>query len=234
MESLKIGEIKDCVEYLAGISLMDGIPIEACRQFAVKSKIIKLSKKKIIYYQDDPNEKLYIILEGQIKISKFTADGKEITFEILGENDMFGYVSIMEDSCCECTITTLTNVKALSIGRYELTDIIENYPAVLKNLLKNACHRLRNTYQHIENMASSNVQKRVARILLELARQEGEYRKDTLVFNSRLTHQELANLAGTSRETVTRVLTYLKKGGYINVARAEVSILKEDEMDDLF
>lgn len=197
-----------------------------------KSRIVIFPNKTILCYQDEPNEKFYLIREGKVKISKFTAEGKEITVEIISNGDVFGYVSLLKDETCECTVTTLTDTEMQVMNKYEFLNLVEEYPELFKGLLSSACRRLRSAYQHIETISASNVKQRVARILLEMARQEGEYKNNSLTFESRLTHQELANLAGTSRETVTRVLTYLKQKGFIKVSRSTVCILNEDEMEE--
>jgi len=215
------------------IPLFDDIPPEAGDYLVSKLKSRNYSSKEIVYYQGDPNDKFFIILEGQVKISKFTAEGKEITIEILGKGDIFGYASLIENKCSESTVTTLTDSKMLVLNESDFISLLNDFPGVIQSILKNACLRLKNAYQHIENISSTNVQKRVIRILLELARQEGEYEGDKLVYNTKLTHQELANLAGTSRETVTRILTYLKKNGYITVTRSRITILTEDGMEEI-
>ncbi|MCD4785705.1 MAG: Crp/Fnr family transcriptional regulator [Candidatus Eremiobacteraeota bacterium] len=215
------------------IPFLNDIPVEAKDLLVSRSQSVKFSPKQIIYYQEDPNNNFYIILKGQAKISKYNAEGKEITVEILGKGDMFGYASLIENKCSESTVTTLTSSIMLILNGRDFLSLLSDFPTVIHFILKNACLRLRNAYQHIENISSTNVQKRVIRILLELGRQEGEYEGRKLVYNTKLTHQELANLAGTSRETVTRILTFLKKNGYITVARSRITILAEDKMEDI-
>jgi len=233
LKDLATNKCEDLLNSISEFPLFFGLPNEAIKLILEKSKIISFPRKAIIYYQNEPNDRLYIIISGQVKISKFTDDGKEVSVEILGDSEAFGYISLIEDKSCECTVTTLTKADILAVRKYEFLKLIRNYPIIINSLLKNACIRLRNAYNHIENISSSNAQKRIARILLELARQEGEYVNNVLIFNSHLTHQELGNLAGTSRETVTRALTYFKKNGYIKVARSKVTFLKEDEMEEI-
>ena len=215
-------------------TLADNVTSETIEAIAGKSSVKAFPGKQIIYYQDEPNDKFYVIKKGKVKISKFTPEGKEITIEILGDGEAFGYISLLGNEISESTITTLSKSHLIVLRKYEFAQIIKHHPEIFKCLLLNACQRIRNAYQHIETISSSNAKQRVARILLELARQEGEYQGEYLIFKSRLTHQELANLAGTSRETVTRVLTFLKKTGYIKVNRSIVTILKEDEMEESF
>lgn len=212
--------------------LTSEISQKALDLMAQKSRIVNYPNKTIIYYQDEPNEKFYLIRDGKVKISKFTAEGKEVTVEIMGNGEAFGYVSLLENDTCECTVTTLTDTEILVMGKFDFQEMLEDYPELFRGLLTCTCHRLRSAYQHIETISASNAKQRVARILLEMARQEGQYKDSKLTFKSRLTHQELANLAGTSRETVTRVLTYLKQKGFIKVSRSTVCILNEDEIEE--
>lgn len=233
MKNLILGNKEIEETLIRNIPLLNEIPVEARDFLMLRSQSVKFSSKEIIYYQEDPNNKFYIILEGQAKISKYTAEGKEITVEILGKGDIFGYASLIENKCSESTVTTLTNSKMLILNGRDFLSLLADFPTIIHIILKNACLRLRNAYQHIENISSANVQKRVIRILLELGRQEGEYEGSKLVYNTRLTHQELANLAGTSRETVTRILTFLKKNGYITVARSRITIPDEEKMEEI-
>lgn len=220
-------------EEMPGIGFLSFVPSEGRDIAALLFKKESLPKKHVIFYQEDRENCFYEIASGQVKLSRHTSDGREITIEILGPGDMFGYLSLFDEGCCECTATAVTKVEVYTLSRTEMERIIKSHPVVLRALISHICRRLRNAYSHLEEMASGNVQHRVSRILLEMARQEGERKDGHLVFNIRLTHQELANLAGTSRETVTRVLAFLKKEGYINVVRSEITILREEDLEEI-
>jgi CRP/FNR family transcriptional regulator, cyclic AMP receptor protein len=215
------------------ISLKEIISKKITNNNIGKVKTRQFPKKSTIFFQGDENDKLYEIVDGNVKISKFTADGKEIIIEILRERDCFGFISLIDGGPCECTATALTDVSLNIISFPHLFEILEKVPEIANHLLFSSIKRLRRAYVQMENIVASSVHKRIARILLEMARQEGKYTNKILTFNIRLTHQELGNLAGTSRETVTRVLTQLKNEGYIKVVRSSVSILREDDMETI-
>ena len=200
---------------------------------AFKLKKEHYKKKQIIFFQGDKVDCFYEILKGQVKISKFTSDGHEITVEILKEGDWFGFTSLFDIQEVVCTATALTNTTVLTLSGKNFRAIVDKNPSILKELFIDACRKLQRAYTQMENIMSGNVQSRVARILLEMARQEGSRTEEGLVFKIRLTHQELANLVGTSRETVTRVLAFLRKNGYIKVKRSTVTILKEVDMEKI-
>jgi CRP/FNR family transcriptional regulator, cyclic AMP receptor protein len=211
----------------------DVISREMADDAILQIKTKKIPKKTVVFFQGDENDKLFEIIEGNVKLSKFTVDGKEIIIEILKEGDLFGYISLMDGETCECTATTLTDITVNTVSFQNLPELLEKLPDTSNYLLLNSIKRLRRAYVQIENIVSSSVHKRIARILLEMARQEGQYDSNILTFKIRLTHQELGNLAGTSRETVTRVLTQLKNDGFIKVARSNVSILRENDMETI-
>ncbi|MFP4498948.1 MAG: Crp/Fnr family transcriptional regulator [Vulcanimicrobiota bacterium] len=192
-----------------------------------------IKKKTVIHYQEAENCRFYEILKGQVKSGKITLDGREITMEILKEGENFGYIPLIDGGTCLSTATALTNVETVSLGKDEFLSILNKYPEATDYLIQSICQRMRKVFCHIEHMALTSVQKRVTRILLEMARQEGDYdENDILCFKIRLTHQELANLAGTTRETVTRVLASLKKEDLITVQRSLISITDEDKIED--
>jgi CRP/FNR family transcriptional regulator, cyclic AMP receptor protein len=209
------------------------IPDDILKEAIIQEKQEKFLKRTTIFFQGDKNSKLYQILEGNIKISKFTMDGKEIIIEILKEGDCFGYVPLVDGDLCECTATALNDVIVNTTSFRDFPEILKNVPEFMNYLLTDSIKRIRRAYAQMESISSSSVYKRISRLLLEMARQEGQYTEKILTFKIRLTHQELGNLAGTSRETVTRVLTQLKNDGYIKVIRSNVSILREDEMETI-
>lgn len=215
------------------VRFLDLLSDDKKEKLALEFKIEKYHRKNVIFYQGDSSCRFYEVLQGQLKLSKYTTDGHEVTVEILRKGDWFGFLPLIDGKVCECTVTTLTDTVLFSVSNRAFAMIIQDEPEVLIKVLKSACDRLRSAYSQVENIFSGSVKSRICRILLEMARQKGKRKNSHLVFQIQLTHQELANLVGTSRETVTRVLTSLKKKELIKVNRSKISILDEGGMEDM-
>ncbi|MFH1569434.1 MAG: Crp/Fnr family transcriptional regulator, partial [Gemmatimonadota bacterium] len=114
----------------------------------------------------------------------------------------------------------------LMLRRADFLQLIHRVPAIAVALLGELAARLRRTDEQVGGLALLDVHNRVARTLLHLAASRGEESDEGLVIKQRLTHQQLANMAGTTRETVTRVLKQLERDGYIRASGRHLVVLK--------
>jgi CRP-like cAMP-binding protein len=165
---------------------------------------------KQIFSADDDSNELYIIQEGQVRIYITHLDGRERTIAHLGPGDIVGEIGFLDNQPRSASVQTTCESTLLVLYRDAYLKLLQRWPPLGHNLAAILARRLREVSQEITILSFEDAYGRVAFALLKLykARLNGETRL-------RLTHSELAHLAGTSRETVTRVLDMLRSKGLI-------------------
>ncbi|MCE5249188.1 Crp/Fnr family transcriptional regulator [bacterium] len=193
---------------------------------AIKHVIINKTfpKEKIILLEAEEGDTLFIIINGKVKVTTFTENGKEVIFSILGEGDFFGEMSLLDGKPRSASVISMEDSELQLIRRCDFYRLLENHPHIALKLLEELASRLRKADERIESLALLDVTGRVAGILMQLAEERGEPSGNTVTIKSRPTHQELANMVGTTRETVTRVLKQLELKKYIEMSGKDVTI----------
>lgn len=205
--------------------------LEAIASIARKRQVPKGS---ILFYVDDPGNACYIVIEGKVKIVVNSGDGREHILGILGLSDLFGEMSLIDGQPRSATAIAVEETSVLTIQREEFMRILADHPGIAMKLLIVLSRRLRLTDAHVESLAFLSAPGRVARLLLQLASDSGERNPEgKLVFSSRMTRQEMANLTGTSRETFTRVLMDYQDRGLVAIDRNQFILHNEPKLKEL-
>jgi CRP/FNR family transcriptional regulator/CRP/FNR family cyclic AMP-dependent transcriptional regulator len=151
-------------------------------------------------------------------------DGREIILAMLSERDFFGEMSLLDNEPRSATAIAMQETEMVVLHQKDFLAIVEKRPRVLLNLLAVLSARLRKANQQIGNLALHDVYGRVARVLLEMASASGSRGDDGRVLFRRPTHQEIANMIGATRETVSRMISDLHRQGYIEISGKNVII----------
>ena len=189
------------------------------------SYIRKCTKDSVILLENEGGDTLFIIISGKVKVTTFSESGKEVIFSILSEGDFFGDMSLMDGKPRSATVISIEDSVLRLLRRNDFIKLVEEHPRIALILLEELTARLRKADERIESLAILDVTGRVAGILLQLADERGEKTDKSVLIKSRPTHQELANMVGTTRETVTRVLKQLENKKYINMSGKDLQII---------
>lgn len=184
-------------------------------------------KGQVIILAEESGDTLFIIRSGQVKVSLLHEDGKEFILSLLGEGEVFGELSLLDDRPRSANVTALEKTELVMLRRADFLGLVARVPQIAVSLLEELASRLRRTDDQVEGLALLDVHHRVARTLLRLADDSGEATPEGVVVR-RPTHQQLANMSGTTRETVSRVLKRLEGQGYIACEGRAITILRED------
>ena len=177
-----------------------------------------------MFFENDLGDALFMILSGRVKVTILSDDGREVILSMLSEHDFVGEMSLLDDQPRSATVIALSETEILVLHQKDFLSIVEKQPRVLVNLLSVLSSRLRKANQQIGNLALHDVYGRVARILIEMASEDGSRQPDGRVIFRRPTHQEIANMIGATRETVSRMISDLAKQGYIEIVGKNVII----------
>lgn len=184
------------------------------------------SAGEILFLEGEPADAFYAILEGEIKIIKVTAEGKEIILEKMGKGDFFGEMGILEEKNRSATALINKKSKLLVLEKDNFVGFIKDNPEIALKIIIELSHRLRQANQEIEGLAFMDVETRLKRLLLRLAKKCKT--NGLMEIEREITHQEMAKYIGSSRETVTRLINKLETEGLLKIEEDKI-ILKNLE-----
>ena len=188
----------------------------------------KYRKNEVVFHQGDPGSVLFIIQSGAVKISLLDGQGKEVILKMLYENDFFGEMSLLDGNFRSATITAIEDTVALKIYREDFIRLIQRFPSLALNMLVALSRRMRKADEKIASLTFSDAYGKTARVLLDLLEKEkgaSEKASDSLELS--FSRQEMANMAGISRETFTRILHEFQVRGCLRVEGKKIVIQDE-------
>jgi CRP/FNR family transcriptional regulator/CRP/FNR family cyclic AMP-dependent transcriptional regulator len=187
-------------------------------------------RDNLIVLAEDEGDTLFIIVGGQVKVSIISEDGREVILAILGKGQFFGEMSLLDGKPRSATVIAIQDTELLTLRRTDFLRLIERVPELAVKVLAALTARLRKADRKIESLALMDVSGRVASALLQISEEMGSPSPRGILIRNRPTHQELANMAGTTRETVSRVIKRLEHQGYVAPSGRDLLILREKDL----
>jgi CRP/FNR family transcriptional regulator len=194
----------------------------------------KYRKKMLIFMEGEPADYIYFILHGKVKLSKISAEGQEKIVQIIQDGQFFGEVPVLDGGTHPLTAETLEEAEIGLLGLEEFRNYLSQYPQLAYGIMEIMAKRLRQSFRQIKNLALKNTHSRLASRLFKLSREYGVEMGDGIFIKAAFTHQDLANMIGTSRETVSRILRDFEKSGAIRIVRQKITIINMDILRKLF
>ncbi len=182
----------------------------------------KYSRDAVIFFEQDLGDSMFMILSGSVKVAILSEDGREIILSLLTDNDFFGEMSLLDNEPRSATAIAKMDTEVAVLHQKDFLAIVQRQPRVLINLLSVLSSRLRKANYQIGNLALLDVFGRVARVLLDIAGNTGTKLEDGRLCFRRPTHQEIANMIGATRETVSRMISDLHRQGFIEISGKDV------------
>ncbi|MFH0932831.1 MAG: Crp/Fnr family transcriptional regulator [Nitrospirota bacterium] len=207
------------IESIKNIPLFASLTDEELRHVSDKLVVKRFQKNEIILQEEDTNEYMYIIMNGKVKVVQTTEDGKEILLAIHQSGDFFGEMSLIDGKTSPATVITTENSTAAILSKKDFYSLMETQKKVLDNLLLILCSRHRESWEKIQMLNYKNASHRIKILFLMLSDKYGEKTAEGVTLNIKLTHQEMAEMTGMTRETVTRVIDRWQREGGINVLK---------------
>ena len=180
--------------------------------------------KEVIVYKGDPAGQLFVIISGKVKVSAPSEDGKEVIFGILGPGELFGEMGILDGGEHQATVTALVSTELAVLDRQDVRRCLGAFPAMALKLLTILCRRLRQTSEIAEDLSFHTLPVRLAKKLSALAEAYGEPTSKGVRICLPLCQQELANLVGTTRESINKQLAVWQADGIITTEQGCLTI----------
>jgi CRP/FNR family transcriptional regulator/CRP/FNR family cyclic AMP-dependent transcriptional regulator len=179
-------------------------------------------KGSFVITQNDQGSMMYLLVSGRVKISLASPEGKELALSYLDAPAHFGEMSIVDSGPRSADVIAVTDVEVLGLDSRDLAAAIQVQPRLALTLISTLSRRVRGLISRLEDMAFHDATHRVMRVLLNVSTASYESRGVPVVEG--LTHYEIATLAGTSRETASRVISQLSKDGAIGTKGRKIVV----------
>jgi CRP/FNR family transcriptional regulator, cyclic AMP receptor protein len=186
-----------------------------------------------IFQKGDPGNSMSAVLQGRVKISAYSEDGKEIILNIVEPGQVFGEIALLDGKERTADATAMGATTLLVLDRRDFVPFLERNPKIAVRLIEVLCERLRRTSEMVESVAFLEYSARLAKLLLRLAESYGEESKDGVRINLKISQQDLGNLIASTRESVNRQLNAWVEDGVIELERGYITILDSDALEDL-
>jgi CRP/FNR family transcriptional regulator len=217
---------------LSGVGLFHDLPPLEIQHVAALCREHSFARGEALFLAGDPGDRLYLISRGWVKVTRDSQDGREKTLAILGEGDCLGEMALLDEQPRSATARALTACSTVYLDRGKFRELLEANPAVTIKLLAMVTARLREANEQIEELTFQDARGKVAAALIQLRRKHGVAVSGGFHIPVKLTHQELAALAGTTRETTSRVLAEFLDQGTLDIHEGHFVLTHGRELDD--
>jgi CRP/FNR family transcriptional regulator, cyclic AMP receptor protein len=181
-------------------------------------------KNQVIFLEEETGNYMYLVLSGKVKVAKAGAGGKETILAIHRSGDFFGEMSLLDGKTAPATVSAMEDSKIISLSGTDFHKYLLHNEKVMLQIIQVLCARLRQVWQ-TQSLSSSTADARIRMGVYQLAKRHGIRDAHGTIIDLKITHQEMAEMVGTSRETVTRVLTRLREQGIIEIDQRRITLL---------
>lgn len=192
------------------------------------------NKNEVILMEEEAGTALFVIISGKVKVSRTSHDGREVILTILSESDFFGEMAILDGLTRSATVTAIDNSELFLIQRNDFLNLLYDHPEVSVALLQELTRRLRNADMKIKALSLKDAEGKVATVILQLADDIGKIKQGKVEIEKLPLQQDLANMAGTSRETISRTLHSFAKKGFVEMEGSKLRILDYEKFKEKF
>jgi CRP/FNR family transcriptional regulator len=210
-------------------SLSDAELSEVVKRTAIK----EYKKNSVILHDVDTNEFMYMVLSGKVKVTRSTEEGKETILALHGAGEFFGEMTLIDGKTTRATVSAMEDSLIVLISKKDFTSLLTKQENFLNELLLILCSRLRDSWSRIEMLNLNNAAQRIKMLLLIFSEESGTKTSEGVTLDMRLTHQNIADMTGLTRETVSRVLEKWQRQKAIDIGenrriRLNPGFLKKD------
>lgn len=219
--------------FLKQIKLFSNLKDEALNDLDKITRMEEVKRRQPVYLPGDPANTVYLLKAGRVKISRVTEDGKEFTLAILEPGEVFGELEVLEGTPRDTVAEALEDISICVLQRKDFEEVLQKNPDLTIRLTKLIGFRLKKIESRIEDLVFRDVPTRLAHLLLSLSKEFGKQNEDGVRLSVKMTHQELANLIGSTRETVSATLNDFKRQGLIQQEHHAITIRDQNRLSSI-
>ncbi len=218
------------VEAVRRVPIFSALTDSELGEIVSRMTVKRFKRNGIVLYEEDTNEYMYLILSGKVKVIQSTEGGREVILAFHRSGDFFGEMSLIDRKTTEAIVVATEDSTIAIISRDTFLSLLQGQGKVVAVMLQILCGRLRESWERIQILSFSNASQKVKMLLHLLSDDHGQKVKEGTILKMKLTHQDIANMTGVSRETVTRIIDKWNKGGEIRVCKDRALLLRDEFM----
>ncbi len=231
METKNRSVLDEARRLLAECPLFRGLTPEERNVLVARAHLRKLDAGNTIFLMDSPGDSMMAILEGNVRISVPSPEGKEIVLAILHPGEVFGEIALLDGKGRTADARAMTACNIAVLDRRDVVAFFERHPAAWPKLVEVLCDRLRRTDQHLAEMALLEIPLRLAKVLLRML-VDREASSPTAP-KIALTQRELGNIVGASRESVNKCLNEWQRRGIVTIEDNLITIANRKVLEQM-
>jgi len=220
------------LEFLLDVPIFTDLDQSTLEKIAGLGKTKSYEKDETILVEEDAGSALFVITKGKVKVARQSSDGREVILTILGESDFFGEMAILDGLNRSATVVAIENSELFIIQRMDFINLLKEHPEISISLLQELTSRLRAADMKIKALSLKDAEGKVATVILQIADDVGKIKHGIVEIEKLPLQQDLANMAGTSRETISRTLHSFAKKGLIELDGSRLRILNYEKFKE--
>lgn len=226
--------MSDSSNFLLYVPIFSDLPEETIEKISQVGFRRTYKKDSIILMEDEVGGALFIIVNGKVKVTRTSNDGREVILNILTESDIFGEMALLDGQTRSATVSALENSELFIIQRNQFLEFLKEHPEISIALMQELSKRLRSADMQIKSLSLKDAEGKVATVILQLANDIGRIRQGIVEIEKLPLQQDLANMAGTSRETISRTLHSFVKKGLIELEGSKLRIFNYEKFKNTY
>lgn len=221
-------------EFLSFVPIFSDLPNDELDKIEKIGTRKHFEKNEVILVEEEAGNALFVIVSGKVKVARTSGDEKEVILTILTDSDFFGEMAILDGLTRSATVTAIEKTELFLIQRNDFLNLLRSYPDVAIALLQELTKRLRGADMKIKALSLKDAEGKVATVILQLADDIGMIRQGKVEIEKVPQQQDLANMAGTSRETISRTFHSFAKKGLIEIEGNKLRILDYEKFKEMY
>lgn len=221
---------KSKIWYLENFNLFEGLSQNKMMELDKKLHMNSVNKNEIIYFADEPSTSIFFLKEGQIKLTRVSEEGKEAITAILKPGEIFGELAITGETSREDTAIALDNAVICTISKNSFENLLIENPKLNLKITKLIGLKLQRVERDFESLMFKDSRTRIIEFIKRHTNEYGKKIGNEIFIKTPLTHQDIANLTATSRQTVTTVMNELKEKNVIEFSRNKIIVRSPDKL----
>ena len=216
-------------ELLARVPLLSGLEAPELDRIAQVAVPRSYPKGARVFHEGDESDACYVIREGEVRVTREHSDGRAIALATLGPGELVGELAMLDGGVRSASLEALTDIELLAVSAADMRGLLGRNAEITAKLVVALTKRLRETNERISRQSFQTVPSRVAGVLSQLVQEDsGDPGREGVTI--RMNQADLAQLAGTSRESVSRFLAVLERAGVVRVGRGRVTVLEPQRL----
>ena len=211
-------------DHLRNVPIFTALSDSDLNRIASKMVSRDYEKGQMILLEESTGETFFIITSGTVKVTRLSDDGREVILALLGESDFFGEMSLLDGEGRSANIVANEDAEVMTLSRRDFLEYLETYPKIAIALLEELAVRIRKSDQQIKSLSLSDSEQRIGITLIRLAEEGGTIKRGDVTVQNLPYQQDIANMAGTSRETVSRTLKLLEDKKLVKRNGSDITI----------